>query len=268
MNPVDGGAGDQHHPGPPADGEQLPAGGNENTADSGRRGLLDSPRVRIGALAFGALGAGLLVGGLVFGGGGAGTEDSSPEVAAPTPTATVNDDATRSADDIVAAPPPAVAPVGTLPDLTRLVIPALDIDQGVIDLGVAPDGAMDVPDTASEIGWWADGPAPGEAGGSLIAAHVNLDGDDGVFSELGSMEVGQEVVVEREDGTSATYQVTSIEQFPKDDFPDARVYTYEGPTRLHLVTCGGVFDRGTGHYDDNIVVFADLVSDTRSPAGA
>lgn len=73
-------------------------------------------------------------------------------------------------------------------------------------------------------------------------------------------------MVDRVDGSSATYAVTSVEQFPKDDFPDERVYTFDGPSRLHLVTCGGTIDRDTGHYDDNIVVFADLVSDTRAPA--
>ena len=31
------------------------------------------------------------------------------------------------------------------------------------------------------------------------------------------------------------------------------------------MTCGGTFDTRTGHYDDNIVVFADLVSVTRPP---
>jgi hypothetical protein len=28
------------------------------------------------------------------------------------------------------------------------------------------------------------------------------------------------------------------------------------PTRLLLVTCGGEFDRRTGHYERNVVVFA------------
>jgi hypothetical protein len=27
---------------------------------------------------------------------------------------------------------------------------------------------------------------------------------------------------------------------------------------LRLVTCGGAFDRSTGHYTDNVIVFASL----------
>ena len=157
---------------------------------------------------------------------------------------------------------------GPVAEPTRVAVPSLGIDAPLIDLFVAEDGSMGVPATAEQVGWWEDGPLPGEPGASLIAAHVNYDGQDGAFVALDTLEVGAEVVVDRADGTVATYAVTSVEQFPKDDFPDERVYTYEGPTRLHLVTCGGAFDRRTGHYLDNVVVFADLVSDTRTPAGA
>ena len=268
MGPVDRGVEDGYDLDPYVGGDAVPADGSDEQAG---RGLLASPVVRGGSLALGGLGIGLLVGALVLTGGDGGADGTTGAVVAAAPTAVATD---TSADTAPGSPGgtsgsvPDAALVGTLPEPTRLVIPALGIDQGFIDLTVDPDGTMGVPATASEIGWWADGPAPGESGGSLIAAHVNLDGRSGAFAELGSMEVGQEVIVDREDGTTATYQVSAVEQFAKDAFPDSRVYTYEGPTRLHLVTCGGVFDRATGHYDDNIVVFADLVSDTRAPADA
>lgn len=186
--------------------------------------------------------------------------------AAPAPTVTVIAEPESS-------PAPATATAtatasGPVPGPARVEIPSLGIDSPLIDLFVAEDGTMGVPTTAEQIGWWEDGPIPGEPGASLIAAHVRLGGDDGVFLDLGTLEVGAEVAVDRVDGTVATYAVTSVEQFPKDEFPDERVYTFDGPTRLHLVTCGGSIDPDTGHYDDNVVVFADLVSDTRAPAGA
>ena len=89
-----------------------------------------------------------------------------------------------------------------------------------------------------------------------------------MFADLDSVPDGSEVVVERSDGSVATYQVTDRQQFPKDDFPDDTVYTFEGPTQLHLVTCGGEFDESDGHYKDNIVLFAELVSDTSPNAEA
>ena len=54
--------------------------------------------------------------------------------------------------------------------------------------------------------------------------------------------------------------VTAVEQYPKDAFPTEEVY---GPTptpELRLITCGGAFDRSTGHYVDNIVAFGHLTS--------
>lgn len=34
------------------------------------------------------------------------------------------------------------------------------------------------------------------------------------------------------------------------------VYSTNGPSRLFLVTCGGRFDPGSGHYEDNVVLTA------------
>jgi hypothetical protein len=37
------------------------------------------------------------------------------------------------------------------------------------------------------------------------------------------------------------------------------VYGKAGYPSLRLITCGGPFDQATGHYVDNIVVYAHLV---------
>lgn len=143
-----------------------------------------------------------------------------------------------------------------------LAIPDLGIDQNMIGLRVSPDGTMQVPAKLTDIGWWAKGPKPGETGGAVLAGHVSGGGRPGVFGELADIADGAKVIVTRADGTVATYRVVSRQQFPKDDFPDKQVYTFDGPTQLHLVTCGGDFSKATGHFKDNIVVFAELVSDT------
>jgi len=46
----------------------------------------------------------------------------------------------------------------------------------------------------------------------------------------------------------------------KDHFPTLLVYGNTDHAALRLITCGGAFDYATGHYVDNIVVFASLVS--------
>ena len=60
----------------------------------------------------------------------------------------------------------------------------------------------------------------------------------------------------RADGTEVPFRVYAVREFVKADFPTALVYgPTEGP-ELRLITCGGGFDSATGHYLDNIVVFA------------
>lgn len=232
-----------------------PAPRSHRMSEPGALGrFLADTRARVGLGVVAALALGLLVGGLVFGGGG----QDAPAAVTALPEPSQPEEAPAPVD-------PAFQPVATVPEAPRpmkIAIPDLGIDQGLIDLTVSDAGKMGVPSEWMDIGWWAGGPAPGEAGGAVIAGHVNGGGAPAVFAQLPTLAVGAEVVVAREDGSAATYAVRAKEQFPKDDFPDARVYTFEGPSFLHLVTCGGTFDTDSGHYDDNIVVFAELVGVT------
>ena len=52
------------------------------------------------------------------------------------------------------------------------------------------------------------------------------------------------------------YQVESVEQVAKLALDTASLFDRAGGHRLHLVTCGGRFDRSTGSYEDNVVVVA------------
>jgi hypothetical protein len=70
------------------------------------------------------------------------------------------------------------------------------------------------------------------------------------------------VVVDRADGTQATFRVGRVERHAKDDFPTGEVYGDVGWAGLRLITCGGKFDERTGNYEDNVIVFARLVSTT------
>jgi hypothetical protein len=61
-----------------------------------------------------------------------------------------------------------------------------------------------------------------------------------------------------EDGTEVSYVVRGSEQHSKDAFPTEAVYGASPVPTLRLITCGGVVDPSTGHYRDNVVVYADL----------
>lgn len=53
--------------------------------------------------------------------------------------------------------------------------------------------------------------------------------------------------------------VTRVEQFGKDAFPTQAVYGDLDHAGLRLISYGGAFDPAMRSYDDNLVVFAELV---------
>ena len=130
------------------------------------------------------------------------------------------------------------------------------LDTGLEALALAPDQSIEVPRQPSSAGWWAGGPRPGQVGPAVILGHVDSKTGPAVFFRLGELEAGDEVLVDRTDGTTARFQVTSLDRYHKAEFPSELVYYPTGQPELRLVTCGGPFDPSTGHYRDNLVVFA------------
>lgn len=141
----------------------------------------------------------------------------------------------------------------------RVLIPSIGVDSELEELGLEGDGRLAPPGDFARAGWFAAGTQPGQRGPAVIAGHVDSPAGAAVFARLGELAVGDEVLVERTDGSRVAFRVTVIEQHPKDRFPTGRVYGPVPGSELRVVTCDGVFDRSTGHYRDNLVVYAVLV---------
>jgi sortase (surface protein transpeptidase) len=144
---------------------------------------------------------------------------------------------------------------------TRLQIPSISVDSGLSPLGLQADGTMEVPASGFPAGYYTGAPTPGELGPAIIAGHIDWNGP-AVFFLLHTVAVGAEVDVTREDGSVAVFEVTEVGEYPKDAFPTALVYGDLDYAGLRLITCGGAFDKATGHYEVNVVVFAKLVRST------
>jgi hypothetical protein len=153
---------------------------------------------------------------------------------------------------------------------TSIVIPALDVDAEVMELGLQDDGTMEVPPHAprpeSRAGWFRHSPTPGELGPSVIVGHVDSDRHGpSVFYGLGSLTAGDRVEVQRADGRTAVFEVEHVDQYGKDEFPTEDVYGNLDHAGLRLITCGGVFDTASVAYEDNIVVYARFVTSHATP---
>ena len=195
---------------------------------------------------------------------GACASDPAPAVTSPAAPPAV----TAPAPDV--APVPSAAdtpvPVPVLPAVmaasvpTRLEVPAIAVDSELMALGLLADGTLEVPPAAFPAGWFTGAPTPGEQGPAVIAGHIDWVTGPGVFYRLAALEVGAEIRVSRADGTVAVFRTTEVSTYPKDAFPTELVYGDIDHAGLRLISCGGAFNSGTGHYEDNVVVFAELVT--------
>lgn len=180
--------------------------------------------------------------------------------------------------DATPSPPPATRPPAFAPPArpapmsaaapVRLRIPAIDVDSELMDLGLQADGTLEVPPGGFPAGWYTGAPTPGELGPAIIAGHVDWDGRPGVFFNLRDLSPGDEIVIARQDGTTARFRVTHVEQFDKDAFPTQAVYGDLDHAGLRLITCAGALDPSRRSYDDNLVVFAELAETVRSESDA
>ncbi|MEO6021028.1 MAG: class F sortase [Knoellia sp.] len=194
-------------------------------------------------------------------------DTSQAQAAAPSPTASASSDSAPAAPNAPTTPKPAgpAANFGALmapSEPVALRIPSIEVStKGLVDLNLDNNGELEAPQKAQQAGWYAGGPTPGEFGPSVIAGHVDSSRQPAVFYNLGKLKKGAKAIVERKDGTTATFVVDRVARYPKAEFPTSEVYgDTGGRAELRLITCGGKIDPKTGHYADNIVAYAHLVS--------
>ncbi len=140
-------------------------------------------------------------------------------------------------------------------------IPGIDVDAPVMQVGLNADGTVQVPplDAHDLAGWYRYGPTPGQRGAAVILGHVDSLTGISVFYYLKDLHAGDKVYVTLADGKVAAFAVDGVQKVDKDAFPTASIYGRSGSPSLRLITCGGPFDQATGHYLDNIIVYAHLL---------
>ncbi|MEV1008208.1 class F sortase [Streptomyces sp. NPDC049881] len=187
------------------------------------------------------------------------TESGSPATGG-TPAA-APDTGAEAAGEPVALPPAARPLSGGAPP-RRLEIEALGVSADVIERGVDASGGVEPPPfaAAGQVGWYADGPTPGDAGPAVLVGHVDTEEEPAVFYRLGEAEPGSAIRVTRQDGSVAEFTVRRVDVVERDAFDADLVYGARDPgaSELRLITCGGTFDEERDSYSANVVVDAYL----------
>jgi sortase (surface protein transpeptidase) len=167
-----------------------------------------------------------------------------PATAAPTTTTVAAPSTTRPARARTPSPP------------VRVEIPTIGVSSRLIRLGLNADGTMEVPRDYGRAGWFTGGAMPGQDGPAVISGHVDSKSGPAVFYRLRELRPGDTIRVRRADGGWLAFEVTGSARYAKAAFPTDAVFgPVTGPV-LRLITCGGAFDRSSGHYLDNVVVTA------------
>ena len=219
-------------------------------------------------------------------------DDTTPDTAVKTEDPSVRDpleDATESVVSVEAARPlpefdevalilggtgaegAILAGVGIVPSsgvqnttAWELLIPSARLRASIVRVGITASNAFGAPDNPFVIGWWADGPAPGQPGNVLLDGHRDFRDTDGnlgtgVCWELPNTGVGDFIIVRDNDARqNYLYSVIETTSIPFDAPEGAAYLASSTVSRLTLVTCEGSFDAGAHNYSNRRIVVAEL----------
>ncbi len=143
------------------------------------------------------------------------------------------------------------------PPPTRVRLDSVGIDAPVRPVGVQSDGQMQLPDDPKVLGWYRFGEAPASGrGATVLAGHLDsLRYGIGPLVRLRDLSLGDTFSVTLGDGITEEYVVQQVRRFDRQGLPD-QLFARTGRERLHLITCGGAYDRDNGGYQQNLVVTA------------
>ena len=152
---------------------------------------------------------------------------------------------------------PDVGPPVVLEPPTALAIPALRVQATVVPVDSSGE-ILGVPADPAQVGWWTGSAPPGAASGTVVIdGHIDsATTGPGAFYQLADLHIDDLLIITTTTGDRRNYAVTGRRTYLKANGLPPDLFATTGPARLVLITCGGSFDRSTGSYSHNIVVFA------------
>jgi sortase (surface protein transpeptidase) len=142
----------------------------------------------------------------------------------------------------------------------KLIIPSIGVDAAVQQIGQTPEGAIDVPNNTTDVGWYKFGPVPGQEGTAVIDAHFdNPNGFPAVFGRLRDLKTGDIITVKDSENRSINFKVRRVGNFTMDQKVSDILGENDRGIHLALITCSGIWDINKETYTERLVVLADKV---------
>jgi LPXTG-site transpeptidase (sortase) family protein len=143
---------------------------------------------------------------------------------------------------------------------TRLLIPSIEVDATFSIKTVGTDGQMPNPDGPEDVAWYDFSQWPGkggipERGGNVVmAAHVDyINYGPAVFWRRHELKAGDRIMVQLNDGTTATYEVEFNKSIDVGAADWSAIVDATADESITLITCGGEFS--AGHYTNRQIVW-------------
>ena len=129
---------------------------------------------------------------------------------------------------------------------------------------VTPAGVLGSPDNPEVVGWWHEGPRPGDSGNVLLDGHrdyTDREGNvgTGAFWLLPDLKPGDSILIRIPNALAIfVYVVQESIAVRWDDPVGVQYFESAGEPLLTLITCQGEFDRDQHNYSQRRIVVAGL----------
>ena len=144
----------------------------------------------------------------------------------------------------------------------HLIIPRIGLDAPVENVNIQPNGDLGTPvqNQWEGVGWYSNGPRPGEAGSAVIDGHLDRPGGyPAVFWYLRYVQVGDMIMVVDTNGKTLHFRVTRTAAYPPLAAPLQEIFGDTGGTYLNLITCAGTWIPTQHQTTLRLVVYTTLV---------
>ena len=157
-----------------------------------------------------------------------------------------------------------VSPVVTVSASTpaHLIIPSIGVDAPVENVNIQSNGDLGTPvqNQWEGVGWYSNGPRPGQAGSAVIDGHLDRPGGyPAVFWYLRNVQVGDTIMIVDTNGKTLHFRVTRTAAYPPLEAPLQEIFGDTGGTYLNLITCAGTWIPSQKQTTLRLVVYATLM---------
>ena len=170
----------------------------------------------------------------------------------PVPARTPSPKTPAPEEEISPEPEPEEEPLTAWP--VWMSIPAIGVDAEVQDTGVdeVVDSMAIVP-SGSIISWWRGSSIPGNEGNAIFGGHNKWGGEYGQLYFLDNLEIGDEMIIFYDDGTSLNFRLESVFVYLLATAPANLIMDVNGDARVTIITCKEPFNPNTGTSDYRII---------------